>query len=301
MKNRWSPEARRAWRDNRQDCLEVISEAAARVIVRPIWIVCLCCMRDTTGVEIERHLQGCADEFRLAVTDVCLRENWGGYGRTWEHWRARRLAVICILFAYLCQRSEYHGAVVWVVRGIPKGAIAVATRINTMIAGVQFKWRPHKNTLLSDFRELQRAGILDTAQFDSRKVPAWCRGNVKTDEDGRPRLDKSGRPVQWAFSYYFLLICPWPGGGEGRVVPTPRGRAIRRMRANAQPQLKADAKREHQKREREDGPTAAELGALEHRWAAQEEMQRRGEDTAEMRARVSATLRERSRGPPDRG
>lgn len=241
---RYSLEARRQWSALRATALECISEAACRIIPRPVWLVCLACMKDTTGAEIERHLQAMSDAFAIAVVDMALREHWAGYGRTWEDWRARRLATICIFLAYLCQRSEYHGRVVWAVRGIPKGALIVATRITTLIGGVEYKKEAHANTLFSDFVELARGGLLLTDQFPASKVPVWCRGKVKVDGNGNPRTDKNGRPLQFAFNYYFLAICPWPDGGDaGRIIPTPRGTGIRRLKASATPAVVVETKR----------------------------------------------------------
>ena len=290
MKLRGTPEERRTWRQNRADCLAVISEKAARIIARPVWLVCLCCMRDTTGAEIERQLAGCADAFRLAVLDVCLRERFDGYGRTWEDWRARRLAVICILFAYLCQRSEYHGAVVWTVRGVPKGALQVATRISTMIGGMQVKHAPHLNTVWTDLAELRAAGILDVEQFAACKVPAWARGKA--------RVNSKGQTEQWAFSYYFLRICPWRNGADGgRVIPVPRGSIRRRLKSpKAETQQAIDGRREREREQQAAAPAASEIERWERETAEREERERydrEAEQLAALAREQSAQVRER--------
>jgi hypothetical protein len=253
-------------------------------------------MRDTTGREIERHLEAMADAFAIAVVDVSLREHWAGYGRTWEDWRARRLATLCIFFAYLCQRSEFHGRIVWVVRGIPKGALIVATRISTMIGGIEYKHEAHPNTLHSDFLELRRAGLLLADQFDANKVPAWCRGKVKTDGQGKPQTDKNGRPLQWAFNYYFLTVCPWPDGGDGgRIVPTPRGKGIRRLKVDATPAAIVDRKRSTQPKALPAGLSSAELERLgrELEETKPEPIAAPIPDAGMEAAQVLATMRER--------
>jgi len=224
---------RSAWRDpvkyaaDRAVALVDHAAAAMRIVKVQQWLVTIACMRDTTGREIERHLSAMRGEFQIAAFNVCLALGADGqYHRTWESPRARKLATILIFFAYLCQRSKYHGVVVWMIRGIPKGALAVAVRMRSTRFGCEVLGDfAHLNTVYSLIDELCRSGLLirPEKQFAASKCPSWCVGKPKPD----PR--RPGEMMQWAFNYYFLTVCPYVDGLEGRIVPAPRDTAAPKL------------------------------------------------------------------------
>lgn len=233
--------SRGAWRNpatylaDRAAALVWMSAAPARVIKLPVWLVCIACMRDGSGREIERQLSAMLVDFQVAVLDVALGLGPDGrYHRTWSSWRARRLATICILLAYLCQRSKYHGAVVWMVRGIPKGALAVATRLRSTRFAKEVIRQPHLNCVWTDIRELCESGLLirPEKQFSHKKVPPWCKGH--------PKINSKGEVEQWAFNYYFLTVCPFEHGLQGRIVPAPRESPIPKFSVDAKPEIELD-------------------------------------------------------------
>lgn len=231
---------RSAWRNPvkyAKDRLAKLADIACepcRLVKAPVWLLCIACMRDQSGREIERHLLAMREEFRIRVYDVALAQRVDldgvvSYLRTWTDWRARRLATICIFLAYLCQRSRYHGVVVWMVRGIPKGAIAVATRLRATRLGQEVLQQPSLRCVYTDLEELTQSGLLIRAQFAWNKVPPWACG--------QPKKDAKGRITQWAYSYYFLTVCPFDTGLSGRITPAPRGKPIAEFRVDARPAL----------------------------------------------------------------
>lgn len=204
-----------AWREARELALEGIAEASCFIVARRLWLMSIACMRDTTGSQIEFQLAATRDEFRIAVTDLALREHWTGYGRTWESWRARRLATLALFLAHLSRPATYHGAPVWMVRGIPKGALMVACAMRTAIAGLGVKVEPSPNTVYSDLCELVAAGIIHPpAQFAWWKVPKWARG----------RSQASGQC--WAFMHYFIRVQPFDGAAPTKIFRAPEGRIM---------------------------------------------------------------------------
>ncbi len=224
--------------------------APPRIINQHVWVVCLCCMADTTGREIERQLEAFRPQYARWVLDLALREHWAGYARTWEDWRARRLAVELIFFGLLAQRSKYHGEEVWMVRGIPRGAIAWASQRHTMIGGKAYNVEPHFNSVYSDLCELVESGILlPPAQFSQDKVPPWTCGAQKKDRYGNLIFNKDGSPMRWAMNHYFLTEAPFDRAPR-KVYAVPMG-------APMHPARRRQPQREPVKPSQLDSPAAA--------------------------------------------
>lgn len=203
--------------------------AMCMVVPRRVWLMCVACMRDTTGVAIDEQLAYCRAEFRERVYDIALREHHDGYGRTWQSWRARRLATIAMFFAYMAREAIYtgydeshQGERVWMIRGIPKGALQVATRIYTLVHGVALKVDPSLNTIYTDICELVESGLLlKPEQYAWNKVPRWACGKQKADG------------TQWAFMYYFLTVQPFEGAAPTKVFKTPAAAPLRAAKPQA--------------------------------------------------------------------
>lgn len=217
----------------RTAALDGIALAPVRVVNLKLWWVCIRCMRDTAGVQIERQLIAMRDEYAHAVREVALGWNGSEFTRGWDDWQARRLATLLIFFAYLCQRATLKGKTVWMVRGIPKGALSVATTRRRMVVGEESKKVPHRNTTFGDIAGLCNSGLLTRHQFAWFKVPDWACGKRK--------LDKDGNEIQWAFAYYFLHVCPFKSGMSGRFVTCPDPCKADPTQMDPHPQLNIDA------------------------------------------------------------
>lgn len=220
------------WLEQRKVKCESFAEERAIVAKRGHMLSGWSMMRDSSGAEIERHL----DTLARPYVERVLHAAWdvdseGQPRRNWTHWGARAVAVVAWFLAHNAMPTEYHGRHAWRVSGFTMGFFRMLCSVFVLRDGEEERIMPGRSTLghVSSKRGspappsgwlggLIRVGLVAAHQFDANKVKPHERGPVKVN----PR---TGRTEQWAFNQWFLLVCPFE---PGETKPKPLAKKKRK-------------------------------------------------------------------------